>query len=118
MLLEVAIQVGLLAEAAVTEWTAERTFSVVDVPDVTLKVGRDAETSTTVLAAVRLFTRVGTQMTGEVGRAWERLAAISARVPVSLSHPGPRHHPGSHTITVRHLGGRLEGHDVWKIDTD
>jgi len=58
VLLEMSIEVGLLSEAAVAQSTAERTLSVVDVPHVALKVGRDAETAPTVFAPVWLFTRV------------------------------------------------------------
>ena len=49
MLLEVAVQVGLLAEAAVTQVTLEGLLLVVDVADVALQVGRDAEGAVAVL---------------------------------------------------------------------
>ena len=48
MLLEVAVQVGLLAEAAVTQVALEGLLLVVDVADVALQVGRDAEGPVTV----------------------------------------------------------------------
>lgn len=50
MLLEVAVQVGLLAEATVAQVALEGLFLVVDVADVTLQVGGDAE------GAVAVFT--------------------------------------------------------------
>ena len=53
MLLEVAVQVGLLAEAAVTQVALEGLLLVVDVADVTLQVGGDAE------GAVTVFTPAG-----------------------------------------------------------
>lgn len=118
MFLEMTVQVGLLAEAAVTQWTAERSLSVVDVSDVTLKVRGDTEAATAVLAAIWLLAGVCTQVTGQVRRARERLAAIPARVPVSLPHSGPGHHTSRHAITARDLGRRPEGHDVWKVHTD
>ena len=49
MLLEVAVQVGLLAEAAVAQVTLEGLLLVVDVADVALQVGRDAEGAVAVL---------------------------------------------------------------------
>lgn len=50
MLLEVAVQVGLLTKATVTQVALEGLFLVVDVADVTLQVGGDAE------GAVAVFT--------------------------------------------------------------
>lgn len=50
MLLEMAVEVGLLTKAAVAQVTLEGLLLVVDVANVTLKVGRDAE------GAVAIFT--------------------------------------------------------------
>ncbi len=43
MLLEVTVQVGLLTEATITQVAFEGLFLVVDVANVTLQVGGDAE---------------------------------------------------------------------------
>lgn len=53
MLLEVAIQVGLLSEATIAQVALEGFLLVVDVANVTLQVGGDAE------GAVTVFTPVG-----------------------------------------------------------
>lgn len=53
MLLEVTVQVGLLTEATITQVALEGFFLVVDVADVTLQVGGDAE------GAVAVFTPAG-----------------------------------------------------------
>ena len=53
MLLEVTVQVGLLTEATVAQVALERLLLVVDVANVTLQVGRDAE------GAVAVFTPAG-----------------------------------------------------------
>lgn len=50
VLLEMAVEVGLLTEAAVAQVTLEGLLLVVDVANVTLKVGRDAE------GAIAVFT--------------------------------------------------------------
>lgn len=49
VLLEVTVQVGLLAEAAVTQVTLEGLLLVVDVADVALQIGGDAERAVAVL---------------------------------------------------------------------
>lgn len=49
VLLEVTVQVGLLAEAAVAQVTLEGLLLVVDVADVALQVGGDAERAVAVL---------------------------------------------------------------------
>lgn len=84
MFLDVAVEVRLLAEASVALRAAERTLAVVDVAHVTLQVGRYAETPSAVLAAIRLFAGVRAQVSGEVGRARESLAAVAARVSVGV----------------------------------
>lgn len=53
MLLEVTVQVGLLTEATITQVALEGLFLVVDVANVTLQVGGDAE------GAVAVFTPAG-----------------------------------------------------------
>lgn len=53
MLLEVTVQVGLLTEATITQVALEGFLLVVDVADVTLQVGGDAE------GAVAVFTPAG-----------------------------------------------------------
>lgn len=49
VLLEVTVQVGLLAEAAVAQVTLEGLLLVVDVADVALQIGGDAERAVAVL---------------------------------------------------------------------
>lgn len=53
MLLEVAVQVGLLTEATVTQVALEGLLLVVDVANVTLQVGRNAEGPVTVFTPAR-----------------------------------------------------------------
>lgn len=53
MLLEVTVQIGLLTEATITQVALEGLFLVVDVTNVTLQVGGDAE------GAVAVFTPAG-----------------------------------------------------------
>lgn len=53
MLLEVTVQVGLLTEATITQVALEGLFLVVDVANVSLQVGGDAE------GAVAVFTPAG-----------------------------------------------------------
>lgn len=53
MLLEVAVQIGLLTETAIAQVAFEGFFFVVDVANVTLEIGRDAE------GAVAEFTPAG-----------------------------------------------------------
>lgn len=53
MLLEVAVKVGLLTEATIAQVALEGLFLVVDVANVTLQVGGDAE------GAVAVFTPAG-----------------------------------------------------------
>lgn len=53
MLLEVAVQIGLLTETAIAQVALEGFFFVVDVANVTLEIGRDAE------GAVAEFTPAG-----------------------------------------------------------
>ena len=82
MLLDVTLQVGLLAEGAVAQAAAVGLLLVVDVPHVALQVGRDAEGALAELAPVGLLARVGAEVPREVGGAGEHLAAELARVPV------------------------------------
>lgn len=53
VLLEMAVKVGLLTKAAVAQVTLEGLLLVVDVANVTLKVGRDAEGAITVFTPGR-----------------------------------------------------------------
>ena len=62
MLLEVAVQVGLLAEAAVAQVTLEGLLLVMDVAHMSLQVGRDAE------GPVTVFTPGGGEREREGGR--------------------------------------------------
>ena len=80
MLLKVAVQVGLLAEAAVAQRTFEGFLLVVDVAHVALQVGRDGEGTLAVFALVGLFPGVRAQVARQVGRAGEDLAAEFAGV--------------------------------------
>ena len=97
MLLDVAVEVRLLAEASLAQRAPERLLLVVYVADVALEVGRDTEAALAVLAPVRLFPGVGTQVPGQVRRAGEDLPAVAARVAVSRFR-------------------RLEGEDVGQAD--
>jgi len=82
VLFEVAVEVGLLAEAAVAEATLEGALLVVDVAHVALQIGRDAEAALAVAARVGLLAGVRAQVARQVGRAGKVLAAIVARVPL------------------------------------
>lgn len=53
MLFQVSVEVGLLTEAAVTQVTLERFLFVVNVANVTLQVGGDAEGTVAVFTPVR-----------------------------------------------------------------
>ncbi len=84
MFAEVSVQVGLLAKASVAERTAVGLLLVVDVAHVALEVRGDGEGPLAVLAPVRLLARVGAQVSGQVGRSRERLAAVLAAVALRL----------------------------------
>ena len=73
MFANVAVEVGLLAEAAVAEGTFEGAFLVVDVAHVTLEIGGYGEGPLAVLAAVWLLARVRAQVASQVGRARKHL---------------------------------------------
>jgi len=94
VLLEMAVEVGLLAETSLAQRARERTLAVVDVADMTLQVRRDAKRTLTVAAAVRLFTRVSSQVTGQVRRPRKHLAAeptaVAVRMRLLLSLTGSR----------------------------
>lgn len=66
VLLEMTIQVGLLAEASFAKRALERLLLVVDVSDVTLEVAGDAETPLAVLALIRLFASVRPQVSCQI----------------------------------------------------
>lgn len=53
MLLQMAVKVGLLTEAAVAQVTFEGLLLVVDIADVPLKIGWDAEWAVTVFTPAR-----------------------------------------------------------------
>lgn len=74
------VQIGLLAETAITKATLERALLVMDVPHVPLQVRRDAEGPVAIEARVRLLARVRPQVTGEVGRTGENLATELAAI--------------------------------------
>lgn len=84
MLLQVSIEVGLLAEASVALVTFERLLLVVDVAHMALQVGRDTERAFTVLALVGLLPSVGAEVPRQVGGAGEDLPAELAGI--SLLH--------------------------------
>lgn len=54
MLLQMAVKVGLLTEAAVAQVTFEGLLLVVDIADVPLKIGWDAEWAVTVFTPARV----------------------------------------------------------------
>ncbi len=81
VLLQMTIEVGLLAEATLAEGALVRLLLVVNVPHVTLEVRRDAEAPLAVLALVGLLASVGPQVASQVGRPREHLAAKLASVP-------------------------------------
>lgn len=62
VLLEMAVEVGLLTKAAVAQVTLEGFLLVMDVADVALKIGWDAEWAVTVFTPVK-----GEQKVGNVG---------------------------------------------------
>ena len=57
-------------------------FFVVDVPDMPLEVGGNAEGSIAFFAFVRLFSGVSSQVSRQVGRSRKMFAAVFARIPI------------------------------------
>lgn len=62
MLLEMSIEIRLLAEASLAQGALEGSLLVVDVPDVTLQIAGYTERSFAVFTLVGLFTGVGAQV--------------------------------------------------------
>ena len=105
VLLEVSVEVGLLAEAALAEMAAEGLLLVVDVAHVALEVGADAEAALAVGALVRLLAGVRPQMPREVGRSREDLAAELAGVAVLGLAGGGGGGGGSGSVCALERGG-------------
>lgn len=82
MLFQVAVEISLLAEAALAHGALEGPLLVMNVPHVALEVAGYAEAALAVLALVGLFAGVSTKVTRQVGRPGEVLAAKLARVAV------------------------------------
>jgi hypothetical protein len=78
VLTQVAVQIGLLAEAALAEVALVGFLLVVDVAHVALQIGGDGEGTLAELALVGLLPGVGAQVTRQVGGPREGLAAILA----------------------------------------
>ena len=66
VLVQMAIEIGLLTEAAIAHGTAKRFLLVVDVADVTLQIARDAKGALAIFALIRLLARMCSQVTREI----------------------------------------------------
>lgn len=82
VLLQVSVQIGLLAETPFAQRALERFLLVMNIPHVTLQVARDAEAPLAVLTLVRLLARVSPQVPRQIGRPGEHFTAELARVSV------------------------------------
>jgi len=88
VLLQVPIQVGLLAETPLAQWTLEWLLLIVDVAHVTLQIAGDAEAPFAVFTLVWLLAGVRPQMSCQIRRSGEHLAAEFARISVLGLQPG------------------------------
>lgn len=89
MLLQMPIKISLLTEASITQGTPKRPFLVMYIPDVTLQIRRYRERPLTILAFIRLLSRVSSKVTSQVSAPREYLSTELARVPVSeFPRPG------------------------------
>lgn len=81
--LDVTIEVRLLAKAALAQRAPEGLLLVVNVADVSLEIGRDAEAASTVLTPVWLLPGMRSQVARQISGTREHLAAVATRVPVT-----------------------------------
>lgn len=85
VLLQVAVQVGLLPEATVAERALEGFLLVVNVTDVALEIGGYTERTIAIFARVRLLPGVRSEMPSQVCRSGKELATEFAGVTILAS---------------------------------
>lgn len=82
MFLEVSVQICLLTETPVAQWTLEGFLFIMDVPDMSLKIGGYAEGSLAILAFIWLFSGVSSQVTSQICRSGKHFSAEFTGVPL------------------------------------